>query len=500
MFRLTVLLSLLLLGCDSSATDNTGNPPVPGFALTVGPAAVSLAPGAATTTSLRATRTGGLVAGINYVVNGAPTGLTTGITTTAQTDSSLLTIAASATLAAGTYQLVVTGSAAGAVDRQVTIAVTVTSSGTGLAAVASIAAGEHTCALATNGAAYCWGFNGNGEIGNDTISLVNPTPIAVAGNLVFQSLSVSQVAGISCGLTLTGAAYCWGDNTSAALGDGTTTRRLHPVAVAGGLSFKSLSVGNAQVCAIAMNGSAWCWGTSANGSFGDGSTGVRLTPAPAATGLTFQSVVAGVDYACGLTTTGAAYCWGLGTVGQLGNGAFVSSTTPVAVAGGLTFRSLAAAAGTMCGLTTDSRVYCWGDNFYGTVGDGTIGSQQGSSRRLSPVPVIGGLTFESIAAGYETICAVTSAGAAYCWGYNFGAVGDGGSDHRSSPSAVAGGLVFRSVTSGAGYSCGVTVTNVGYCWGENGNGSLGDGSVTLRLQPSPVAWPALSIATHRAEH
>ena len=47
----------------------------------------------------------------------------------------------------------------------------------------------------------------------------------------------------SCGLTLEGRAYCWGDNFFGQLGDGTKTDRLRPVAVAGGLLFSSVSAG-----------------------------------------------------------------------------------------------------------------------------------------------------------------------------------------------------------------------------------------------------------------
>ncbi|MES1259799.1 MAG: hypothetical protein ABUL71_04325 [Gemmatimonadota bacterium] len=486
----------MFVGCDSTATDATGYPPAAGFALTIGTTTISVPAGSAATTSIRATRSGGLVGAISYLVAGAPAGLTATVAATTQSDSSTLTIAAAAALAPGTYQLTLTASATGAAEQQAGITITVASAATPV--IASVVAGSHTCALTTAGAAYCWGYNGNGELGNDATSINNSVPVAVAGGITFQSLAVSQVAGFGCGLAVGGAAYCWGDNTEGELGDSTTTRRLHPVSVTGGLTFKSLAVGNAQVCGIAMNGSAWCWGTSASGAFGDGTTGTHITPRPAAVGMTFQRVVAGNDYVCALTINGAAYCWGLGGVGQLGNGGFASSNTPVAVVGGLTFRSLAAATQTTCGLTTEGKTYCWGNNFYGTVGDGTFGIDQGTSRRLVPIAVNGNLTFDSIAAGFETICGVTPSGAAYCWGYNFGAVGDGGMDHRSSPSAVSGGLAFRGISSGAGYSCGVTTASVAYCWGDNTNGSLGDGTLTVRDRPTPVVWPPHGVSTRRA--
>jgi alpha-tubulin suppressor-like RCC1 family protein len=91
-------------------------------------------------------------------------------------------------------------------------------------------------------------------------------------------------------------------------------------------------------------------------------------------------------------------------------------------------------------------------------------------------------------------CGVTTAGVAYCWGWNFyGEVGDGTTTLRRTPVAVAGGLLFRfspgsSSLSGV-HSCGVTTDDVAYCWGYNFYGQLGDGSTTDRSTPSAVADP-----------
>jgi alpha-tubulin suppressor-like RCC1 family protein len=173
----------------------------------------------------------------------------------------------------------------------------------------------------------------------------------------------------------------------------------------------------------------------------------------------------------------------------LGDGKAKNSATPVAVSGDLTFRSIVAGGLTACGLTTAGKAYCWGYNFYGTVGDGTSATDDGTTRRVSPVAVAGGLTFQGLAAGYETMRGVTDTGAGYCWGYNFGAIGDGSLDHRSRPAAVAAGLTFRSISSGTGMSCGITTTNEVHCWGDDPNGGLGDGTGNPHATPAPVRWP-----------
>jgi len=119
------------------------------------------------------------------------------------------------------------------------------------------------------------------------------------------------------------------------------------------------------------------------------------------------------DFTCGLTHDGTAYCWGSNNFGQLGINTTNSSRVPVPVIGGLTFSSLAAGSQHTCGLVVPSGVaYCWGRNNHGFVGDGT------TTTRLAPVPVSGGRVFSSISAAVHHTCGITPGGAAYCWGYN----------------------------------------------------------------------------------
>lgn len=355
-------------------------------------------------------------------------------------------------------------------------------------AIASVIAAAHTCALTPSGAVYCWGYLAVGSTQSGLTPIVTPTPVSAGTTAVFQRVFVSKVEDITCALAIGGAAYCWGENHNGQLGDGTTSDRSTPAVVTGGLAFADLAIGDGHTCGVTTTGAAYCWGFSANGAFGDGSTGVHLEPTPAAAGLSFQSIVAGADYTCGLTTAGAAYCWGLGNSGQLGDGRSQTTRTPVAVSGGLTFKSIAGGGHTVCGLTAAGRAYCWGDDFYGTVGDGSSGTIDGTVKRGSPVPVSGDLAFQSLSAGYETMCGVSDSGAGYCWGYNFGAIGDGSTDHRSTPTAVAGGVKFLSISSGTGYTCGVATGFAVCCWGDNSDGGLGDGTVVSRTTPAQIRW------------
>lgn len=298
-----------------------------------------------------------------------------------------------------------------------------------------------TCGLTTGGTAYCWGFAANGRLGNGTTTgpqtcivgnfpwPCSMTPVAVSGGLSFTAVNAGNVH--TCGLTTGGAAYCWGLNALGELGDGSTTDRSTPVAVLGGLSFATLSAGTVHTCGLTTGGGVYCWGSNAHGQLGNGSTTDSPTPVAVSGGLSFTALSAGGDHTCGLTTGGAAYCWGSNGNGQLGNSSTTDRSSPVAVSGGLSFVTVSAGGVHTCGLTTSGAAYCWGSNSNGQLGTG--------STTDSPIPmaVSGGLSFATVSAGYLHTCGLTAGEAVYCWGYNFaGQLGDGTTTDRTSPVAV----------------------------------------------------------------
>ena len=98
---------------------------------------------------------------------------------------------------------------------------------------ASVSAGpSHVCGVTTAGDAYCWGWNSSGQLGDGTRTNRH-TPVPVAGGLTggLSFASVSTAGLHTCAVTTAGVVYCWGFNGDGQLGDGSTTDRLTPVRV-----------------------------------------------------------------------------------------------------------------------------------------------------------------------------------------------------------------------------------------------------------------------------
>jgi alpha-tubulin suppressor-like RCC1 family protein len=294
---------------------------------------------------------------------------------------------------------------------------------------------------------------------------------------------VSAGDAYTCGIATSGAAYCWGSNFHGELGDGTTTSRSSPTPIQGGLPFLHVSAGSGHTCGVLAGNAAYCWGSNFLGELGDSTTDQRLVPTPVTGGLSFVQVSIGdLAHTCGVTTDHAAYCWGNNTTGQLGDGSGNHWFTPTLVAGTLAFVQVSAGSEHSCGVTTDNTVLCWGANSDGQLGDGT------TDVRITPTPVAGSATLVNVSAGaYRHTCGVSTDDAVYCWGFGaFGQLGHGTTGQRLEPTLVAGGLAFVQVSGGKYHTCGVTTGRVAYCWGLNSNGQIGDGTAEQRVAPTLV--------------
>ncbi len=420
--------------------------------------------------------------------------------------------------------------------------------------VIGISAGAfHTCALTAAGDLTCWGYNGQGQLGNGGATSAT-TAVAVSGlsrNVV--TVSNAHTTGIrTCALTNAGSAQCWGSNSFHALGGGPgfdgSTNILTPIPVEGTQTWVAISLGGAHTCALTNLGSVSCWGSNSEGQVGNSSAGSETDAPLPVLGLPSGviAVSAGDNHSCALTRAGTVWCWGSNGSGQLGDGAVTSNpqAVPTAVVGLPTDDPVVAIAAGLdftLALTTTGHVFSWGGNVYGDLGDnstarsalpveipldgvkaivagddhacvllagGTVecwgyngdyelGVVTSGPQSYVPIPVSSLLPPGNIAvtAGKDSSCALSNTGATWCWGGNYyGELGRGSIGSVSSvPMEVSTlGAGVTAVTAGQNAACALTTAGMVQCWGSDNAGQLGDGDPTYATQSTPVPIDGLA--------
>ena len=237
--------------------------------------------------------------------------------------------------------------------------------GGALTGVTAITAGrQHTCAALIDGTAWCWGSGDQGRLGDgDTDSHLAARAVQVHvddgsggdGGGLSGLVAIDAGDEHTCAVLSDGTAWCWGNGDQGRLGDGSISAHRSGRAVqvhgddgsggdGGGLTdVTSITAGVQHSCAVGSDGSAWCWGQGDTGRLGDGDTNshqrglairVHLDDGTGADGgaLTGATAIsAGHEHTCAARADGTAWCWGNGDHGRLGDGLTAPHRTGLAV-------------------------------------------------------------------------------------------------------------------------------------------------------------------------
>ena len=421
---------------------------------------------------------------------------------------------------------------------------TITITGSGFMAGPSwgqISAGYyHTCAIASNNTAYCWGDNNSGQLGDNRDSgpeSPTPIPISADGSGLLDGKTVKQIsAGYyhTCAIASDNTAYCWGENNSGQLGDnrdsGPESYIPVPISADGsglldGKTVKQISAGQYHTCAIASDNTAYCWGDNGSGKLGDDyvSGGGSIVPVPISAdgsglldGKTVKQISAGSNHTCAIASDNTAYCWGDNGGGQLGDNQASGweSPTPIPISAdgsglleGKTVRQISTGFYRTCAIASDGQAYCWGYNWFGQLGDGSY-MDSSIPIAIDTTGALYGKTIKQISTGYYHTCAIASNNTAYCWGDNGnGKLGDdyvsgGGSIVPVPISADGSGLLdgetVRQITTINNHTCAIASNNTAYCWGDESHNQLGNGSyisspVPVVVDTTYVSPPTLTV-------
>ena len=350
-----------------------------------------------------------------------------------------------------------------------------------------ISSGSCILAIDKNGRAWGWGYNGFGAIGDNT-KISKLTPVSVLGaTKTFCKIDTRHRHSLA--LDKNGRAWAWGYNTNGQLGNNSIADQLTPVSVAGAVkTFCEISAGVNYSIAIDKNGGGWAWGYTYSGALGNNESHFKCTPMSVVGAIKTFCKINSIQHSVAIDKNGKIWSWGFNSSGQLGDNTTVSKSTPVAISGTTkTFCIISTntySAGTTLAIDKNGRLWGWGTNALGQIGDNT------NTSKLTPVSVLGAVkTFCGIAVGFQHSAAIDKNGKIWTWGSSLrGELGDNTTVSKFTPVSILGATKTFCKITAAGYSThAIDKNGLVWGWGLNNTGQIGDGTSTSRLTPVSVA-------------
>ncbi|MCF7924778.1 MAG: InlB B-repeat-containing protein, partial [Candidatus Izimaplasma sp.] len=248
---------------------------------------------------------------------------------------------------------------------------------------------NHATALTSYGKVFAWGYNSDGQIGDNT--LVNKSvPINISDG--FDLLPEETITQISAGalhmiaLTSTNRVFVWGLNSEGQLGDGTQIDKHKPLEITSYLNLETsefitfVNANGYHSFAMTSSHRLISWGTNSNGISGDNSGDIQLTPTDITSyfdlenGEIIESMYCYFHSAFVMTSNQRIFAWGYNWRGRLGDGTTSSKGIPVDISSHFVLEEeiLYIAPGpTGYAVTSQANIFAWGSNYYGNFANNT---------------------------------------------------------------------------------------------------------------------------------
>ena len=244
--------------------------------------------------------------------------------------------------------------------------------------------GYHTAAIKTDGTLWTWGWNIFGQLGDNTVANKSSPVQTIAGGTNWKQVSggLYHTAAIKTDGTL----WLWGYNNNGQLGDNTIVNKSSPVqTIAGGTNWKLVGCGRYHTAAIKTDGTLWTWGFNNSGQLGDNTAVNKSSPVQTiAAGTNWKQVVCGQYQTATIKTDGTLWLWGQNYYGQLGDNTVAGKSSPVqTIAGGTNWKLVGSGDYHTAAIKTDGTLWTWGYNPYGQLGDNTVAGKSSPVQTIS---------------------------------------------------------------------------------------------------------------------
>ena len=367
-----------------------------------------------------------------------------------------------------------------------------------------VAVGQnHTCALTVTNDIRCWGDNLFGQLGAPSPSCgsrdCSRVPIAVqcpAGE-VCKFRSVAAGGDHTCAVDTNGKAWCWGEDGSPAAGLSSFgslpkhTHRRTPAFTDLGVpaNFVAIDTNVAHTCAVSAARDVFCWGGNFSGELGAPLAILSTTNAQLVrSGNRYKSVTTGLSHSCAVhATSDLVDCWGDNSQFQLtGNvnpAKFITINSKVPLASrGLQFT--ASGATSTCAQTPTDDTVCWGKPSSGapisSASQGFIALAASYARSIATDATDCNLGFRNC----TRICITDLGGELHCQYWKASAPPPQLSKVPD-PKGVAV-ISWTQVDVGPNHVCAVTTRQDVWCFGDNSWGQFGTGASSSVRTEEPV--------------